>query len=186
MDFYLEYPIRCKTCNDQIACFSYEYEQYLNSGYSVQQALDQLGITNYCCRISMKDPVEVTFNMENREVIEGLKKIEEADDMGFRSPNDSEVGFGACISEKKVQETKKPIKPLLKGIQPVAPVDLTNVAPIGEGIEITIPSESDKFNLPVNVGISTINRTSLGRPETRPVGTGKESQVLSGRTYLAR
>src|SRR5688500_12811196 len=132
MEFYLEYPIRCKTCNEQIACFSYEYGELLNAGYTIQQALDQLGLMNYCCRISMKDPVVVTFNMENREVIEGTKKIHEVDDFGSPSTDNAQTTFGPCTVVETVKETKKPLRSTaaVKGIQPLAPVDLTNAVPI--------------------------------------------------------
>lgn len=186
MEYYEEYPIRCKTCNGQIACYSYEYREYLNSGSTIQQALDSLGLTNYCCRIAMKDPVVVTFDMENRKVIEGSKKIDAADDFGVSSVETPNTAFEACLSTDAVKEQPKPRRPVVKGIQPLAALDLSNATAVGDGIEIDPALFSAEFTVPTAVGISTINRTGLGKPEVRQVGSGKEIKVLSGRTYLAR
>lgn len=186
MESYLEYPIRCKTCNGQIACFSYEYNELLNAKYTIQQALDQLGLMNFCCRISMKDPVVVTFNMENREVIEGIKKIDTADDFGVSATGSANTTFGACTVSEVVQPVVKEIKQKIKGVQPIAPVNLTNAVAIGDGIDIDVVEMFEEFVTPTVVGISTINRFNLSKPEIRSVGSGKESRVLNGRTYLAR
>jgi DNA-directed RNA polymerase subunit N (RpoN/RPB10) len=183
MEYYLEYPIRCKTCNEQIACYSYEYEEYLKAGYNVQQALDQLGLMNFCCRISMKDPVIVTFNMENREVIEGIKKIDSADAFGTSTLKTAETNFDKCI---ETQKTEIPLILKGKGIQPLAAVDLSNVIPIGTGIDVDIAEVSGIFTVPETVGLSTINQNNLEKAELIPVGAGKESKILNGRTYLAR
>ncbi len=50
MDTYREYAIRCRTCNMQIAAFASTYEELLNSGYSVEEALNTLSYYEGCCR----------------------------------------------------------------------------------------------------------------------------------------
>jgi DNA-directed RNA polymerase subunit N (RpoN/RPB10) len=75
MEFYLEYPVRCKSCNEQIACFAKEFNSYLQSGISGEEALNIIGIKNFCSRIAFLTPTVVFLNMENRRLIEGLETI---------------------------------------------------------------------------------------------------------------
>lgn len=75
MEFYFEYPIRCKSCNEQIACFSEEFNSMVKSGIKPEEALNILGIKNYCSRLAFLSPTRVLFNMENRRLIEGLEPI---------------------------------------------------------------------------------------------------------------
>lgn len=94
---YKEYPIRCKTCNEQIACYAESYEEYLRNGLSIKEALDALGIINYCTRNNMMHPTIVPLNMENREIIEGRKAIDVLDEPGGVPSANSSKTFGqAC------------------------------------------------------------------------------------------
>lgn len=108
MEFYKEYPIRCKTCGEQLACYAEEYEQLLESGYSIEDALNELGITDYCSRIGMMNPPIVTFNMENREVIEGFKNVDAADEDTSQKESTSHPVFTACIGPGSVIQTAAP------------------------------------------------------------------------------
>lgn len=98
METYKEYPIRCKTCNEQIACFSDNYEILIDSGYSIEEALDELSITAPCSRITMMAPTIVAFNMENREVIEGFKSVDAADEETAQNESISHPIFNQCLN----------------------------------------------------------------------------------------
>ena len=79
---YREYPIRCESCGEQLACYAEEYENLVESfssqGDSAEErALNILGIMEPCSRINMINPVIRIYNKENRNLIEGSKIIEE-------------------------------------------------------------------------------------------------------------
>lgn len=69
--YYTEYPIRCKTSNDNIACRVEQYMQLLNGGLTIEQSLNEMGVMNPCCRNAFMNPTYVFFDMENRKLIEG-------------------------------------------------------------------------------------------------------------------
>ena len=116
---YKEYPIRCKTCNDQIACFSSTYEDYLGTGMSREDALNGIGLTEWCCRISMMNPPFVAFNLENRQVVEGLKLVDTInyDPMEIEETTNLEkMGqpvFKSCADPEIVPQ---PVRPQTSGI----------------------------------------------------------------------
>ncbi|CAH6418988.1 Hypothetical protein HVR_LOCUS174 [uncultured virus] len=112
MEYYKEYSIRCKTTNDQIACFAPTYEGLLASGLSEEEALNELGITTWCCRIAMLNPTIVMFNMENREVIEGFKSVEAADEPDPYNENNSRPVFSSCLGTVQTPQIQT-IKPLI-------------------------------------------------------------------------
>ena len=280
METYKEYPIRCKTCNEPIACFSYDYEALLNAGFSIEEALDELGITDYCSRQAMLNPTIVPFNMENREVIEGFKSVDAANDADAQNESTSDPIFSQCMTlqpglpvGQTVQQTLlshginvlTPALPTLTGgiptltggmptqrgvlgqtrtlpnapmqttgltqpgpraaylnmptlgaiiptarpiaqvIQPMAiPIHTETtpqiIAPIipgidldidlealGEGIEVKpLENIGNKFEMPISVGIPTINPDPSAQPVTIYVGAKKYVTVLNGRTYLAQ
>lgn len=98
MEYYKEYPIRCKTCNEQLACFAKDYEEYIQAGHTPQEALDELGIELRCSRIAMVSPTIVCFNMENREVIEGFKSVDAAEQANIFFENSSQPVFSSCLN----------------------------------------------------------------------------------------
>ena len=73
-----EYPIRCKSCNEQLACYSEKYE-LLARAYGYEQALNMLGIMEPCSRYNMMNPVMILNIKENRNLIEGLEDIDVID-----------------------------------------------------------------------------------------------------------
>lgn len=76
---YREYHIKCKSCNEQLACYSEEYESLVKEHSSHEKALNILGIMEPCSRYNMMNPTIKLFNKENRQLIEGIKGIEEVD-----------------------------------------------------------------------------------------------------------
>lgn len=118
METYEEYPIRCKTCNEQLSCYAPTYKELLNSGLSIEEALNQLGITDACSRIAMMNPTIVAFNMENREVIEGFKSVDAANEADAQNESQSRPVFNPCmgaINAGPVGTTVQPA-PLLRGL----------------------------------------------------------------------
>ncbi len=45
-----DFPIRCFSCGAVIGHLYEEYKAKLQNGKSPKEALDELGITRYCCR----------------------------------------------------------------------------------------------------------------------------------------
>lgn len=73
-----EYPIKCKSCNEQIACYSEEYEDLVRE-HGAEKALNILQIMEPCSRDNMMNPVMILNIKENRSLIEGLKDIDVID-----------------------------------------------------------------------------------------------------------
>lgn len=260
MEVYQEYPIRCKTCNEQIACFASQYLGLLAAGLSIEAALDELGITDYCSRNAMMNPTFVPFNMENREVIEGFKSVDAAEESDAQVERTSSPIFTHCMGIQtnlppitttatrlppnapvivplNVQPTRiQPNVPQLTKSQsmaqisarqssmpilgtiapairrtPLAPTPQTtfaiplletppetmivpginldiNLEALGEGIEVRTAEEiaQAKFEVPLLVGVPTINENITVSQATIYVGAGKYVTVLNGRTHLAQ
>lgn len=97
METYEEYPIRCKTCNEQIACFAPDFKALLEAGFSAEDALNDLGIMMPCSRTAMIEPTFVAFNMENREVIEGFKSVDAATEADAQRESIARPIFSPCL-----------------------------------------------------------------------------------------
>lgn len=182
MDSYKEYSIRCKTCNGLIAAHSGIYESLLQSGLSIEEALNNIGLTNWCCRINMMNPTIVTFNMENRDIIEGYRAVEAVDIPNPYTINLSPPIFNSCLGNVIVQKSVIPT------------TSTTNIFPghdlskMGPGIDVTSISTTtdESFQTPVSVGIPTINPDQTRPRNIIDVGVGKKVVVLNGRSCLAR
>ncbi len=62
----MEFPVRCFTCGAVIGDLYAEYKRILPQ--SADKALDQLGVTRYCCRRMFVSHVELidTINKYNK------------------------------------------------------------------------------------------------------------------------
>ncbi len=62
----MEFPVRCFTCGSVIGDLYEDYKKLLPQG--ADKALDQLGITRYCCRRMFISHVELmdTINKYNK------------------------------------------------------------------------------------------------------------------------
>ena len=185
MDQYKEYPIRCKTCNYPIAVWSKQYEQLIQYS-STEDALNELGLNNFCCRISMLAPPIITFNMENRKAIEGLQLVENVDSYDNNPITKSKPLFKNCIGES-VKPSNLSEFTKLKSVK-------TQQKLLPDNNPIKLPNESSFINTepnipivePVTPGIPTINKNSRLDINYEDVGNGVRVEILSGRTYLAR
>jgi len=190
MDSYREYLIRCYTCGSQIACFSKMFE-LLSQNDTIENALKNTGINNYCCRSLMMNPTIVTFNMENRELIEGFKNIEDVDEADSKNESTSNPIFSYCLNQGTATRSSIPMRSIIEfeetDTHPVIP-DLEMSSTKEENLErIPLnPMMSDKFEEPILVGFPTINHNILKELDKVYVGAKKYSQILNGRTYFAR
>jgi DNA-directed RNA polymerase subunit N (RpoN/RPB10) len=157
MDTYKEYVIRCKTCNEQIACFASDYEALLSAGASVEEALNELGIMEYCSRIAMMNPTIVAFNMENRAVIEGFKSVDAVLDTDAQEESTSQPIFSACLGAGTLNPAINPL---------AAPQLLQNTMP---GIRTQPNAPGQLTGRPQLPGIQTLGQI---RPITAPILQG--------------
>jgi DNA-directed RNA polymerase subunit N (RpoN/RPB10) len=206
MELYYEYPVRCKTCNEQIACYSYEYLEYLEQGYTIEEALNLLQIMNPCSRIAMMNPTPVFFNLENRDAVEGIRDVQAIDldddfiqeklkalkDPLIISKNGKKIPQGKTQTRKPVpslkEKTRKPV-PSLK--EKTITSETSRITENPYEIELKGPkiainlAEAGNFIEPLIPGIPTINPDSIITPTIINVGGDKQTQILSGRTYIA-
>ena len=75
---YKVYPIRCNTCGRLIDCYAGQYEALLEQGYTIEEALDQLGYKEPMCRIPFMTPTIVKHNLQNQNVVDGTLDVTKA------------------------------------------------------------------------------------------------------------
>lgn len=52
-------PVRCVTCGKVLGNLWNDYQNKIQSGVSIEQALDELGLRRYCCRLRLRNPFKV-------------------------------------------------------------------------------------------------------------------------------
>lgn len=71
---YREYPIRCYTCGTMLANRAHVYEDYIETQrYSIEAALDVVGLTRYCCRTHMMSPTIRYLIQQDDSEVAGIK-----------------------------------------------------------------------------------------------------------------
>lgn len=203
MEFYIEYPVACQTCNENIACRVEDYLSLINSGFSIEEALNTMGIDLYCSRLAMRG-VGVPFNMENRGAIEGVVSVERADYESANYISTGKVSFDLCTDFNNQSKTKlKQIVQQSSSSSSNAPI-ITKVTQnrfnIGKGtqerIDETVPAafnqpielnviENTEFEAPTVPGVPTFNPRKGIPQEMIIVGDNSKVKILTGRTYLA-
>ena len=164
MNYYFEYPIRCKTCNGQIACFSFDYLSFLENNHGdTEVTLNEVGLMNPCCRIAMMTPSMVYQNVENRRAIEGLDTIEAA---------------SGSLEEEEMETTVKKGRGEEEGGEGGKEEDL------GEGIPVDV--KEVELMVPTIPSISTYNPDPANKPVVINVGPNHKTVIMDGRTFLAR
>ena len=164
MKSYREYVIRCKTCNEQIACHAKTYEQLLANGLSIEEALNSLDIMLPCSRAWMMNPNYVTFNMENRDVVEGIRSVQSIEDdflPGQRStPSISNPVFASCLSPTVIAAGSPQTQPQR---------EIANILPQGTPAPvIAAPTAAQVFNARLGAaGMQTIATVQPIRMQTR-------------------
>jgi DNA-directed RNA polymerase subunit N (RpoN/RPB10) len=181
MQSYKEYPIRCKTCGEQLAAFAPQYEALLESIVEedriaqiealaiggnpetgtltrplnelnvAEKALNRLGITEWCSRIAMMNPTIVTFNMENRAVIEGFENVDAAMDAEPQIHSDIQPVFASCKGPTRslqVTPTQQavPVSVVQAALQTVSPAAVVAAPSTSPGlIQLAPPSQVRTF-----------------------------------------
>ena len=102
---YEEYFIRCPETQELVACRIEEFKSLLET-MSAENALNQMDVPLYA-RDRFLHPNYVRFNMENREVIEGLKSVDAADIVPSQKRSRSPPVFSGCYDENVVLESKQ-------------------------------------------------------------------------------
>lgn len=72
-DLYIPF-VRCPTCNKVIGHLHSKYLQMLKEGISPEDALNQLGLNRYCCRVRT---IEAPMVQEGFLVEDKIKQIQE-------------------------------------------------------------------------------------------------------------
>jgi len=212
MNSYREYPIRCKTCNNQIACYASDYENLIrnvfakdsdiNETRAIEKSLNQLGLMSHCCRIAMMNPTIETFNMENRELIEGIRHVDT-------------IGSTKIVPKTPIIPVTPEVKPLSinrsiilssgisrKGrqiggiVKPTSTIIVKSAPQISKVEDLVLDSSTPEnlidlstpknFDFPTQVGIPTINDTPEIFEPSISVGNNYKVSILNGRTYLCR
>lgn len=175
MDTYKECVIRCKSSNDQIACYAKTYEDLLSAGTSVEEALNLLGIMNPCCRIAMMNPTIVAFNMENREVIEGFKSVEAANEDDAQNESMSRPIFSRCMG------TITPgLQPCVGTVVPISTTTTTTTTAPVVNVMAGIRLKPAQTTTPSRLGIQTSGRiqpTEINTMQTTTTMLSRSQQV---------
>lgn len=201
MEYYIEYPVACQTCNENVACHVEDFLQLKSIGMSEENALNELGIDLYCTRLAFRGTC-VPFNMEHRKAIEGIISVTEA---SYETANDVSIGkasFGTCNDYNNQMKGKgsKMISTSSSSAAPsVAKVTISRFN-VGKNTEKklaeTVP---ETFNAPIELNVveqTTFEKPTLpGIPTFNPrkgipqeiviVGENNKVKILTGRTYLA-
>lgn len=202
MEYYKEYAIRCKHCGELISTKSITFNELINSNYTPEEACNELDLMNFCCRMEINNPVTVFFNMENREVIEGIKSLDAVLTPDLPIINDTNPinpVFAACLGSSVPQQNVLPTfkqfaAPIQKETRTVQIVPGNDIipqigtiddAPTGEAIDVTATNQTE-FAPPHAIGLPTINPDPTFVQPTIYVGKDAQVRILNGRTFLAQ
>lgn len=155
-----DYVIRCGDSGNLIDCRVEDYNKLINQGYSIEEALNKLGIFKECCRTRFIVPSKAFLRLENRKLIEG------------RIPYSSNLQ-----PDKEVIENE--------GINLGFMIKATPNRSIDDVINVEDFEEEYKY--PTEISIPTVNKRDFPNSKNmRFVGAGKYSEVISGSKYLCR
>jgi DNA-directed RNA polymerase subunit N (RpoN/RPB10) len=121
--------VRCYTCNKILGNKYGEYEKLLQEGYSIEQALNKLGMVRYCCRLRLRNPFKLVMNkMEEPEELSRFDELSVSSDLNANTsgalsainsssvmiePEESEIQLkpvAALPSKKKKEEPSRTFK----------------------------------------------------------------------------
>ena len=52
-------PVRCVTCNKILGNLFNDYQKKLEQGTSIEDALNEVGLRRYCCRLRLRNPFKI-------------------------------------------------------------------------------------------------------------------------------
>ena len=153
-----EYPIRCKSCNEQLACYSEKYENFSRK-YGYEKALNLLGIMEPCSRYNMMNPTMILNIKENRNLIEGLEDIDVIDKFSETlSFKQCEYNIGNIDYNKMKKEVK--IKKDIELEKNLLPTNIIGKQSIQKQIYLS-PVGVNKPIIKQNISIANINPLTL-------------------------
>lgn len=152
--------IRC-TCNRPIGRLWFRYQDMLKRGMSIAEALDKLGLHDYCCRMRMMNPIKVVAGPPGSEygqiVPETRSKVEEIERMSEKmqslslSPNKPKEIMAPLESMKQFPAVPAlPGMPTLPGVPALAPVP--SVPTTSTGLTLAPVSQVDLPKIPGSEG----------------------------------
>lgn len=211
--YYVEFPVRCMTCNLPLAHLQESYETLLRGDIERRkEALDVLGLVQTCCRTNMMDPHLVFFDNENKQLIRGQVRPETSGFGGPRGRPEATVARRAIPVKASVAglsvRTKIPVPgtvpentiatpaqpSLLSLVDEEAPIVNYNLAASEDisGVNteallnLELPEVVDKSAFPTMIGIPVILPSTAPNEQIVNVGVGQTTVICSNRRYLCR
>ena len=98
------FPVRCFTCRSVLGNKQSEYQKMINSGMSIEDALNAMNINRTCCRINIMNPPQlpmaVALNSSDSDIKELYNK--------FLIKNDTPLDTGVINSSTIVNSSGDP------------------------------------------------------------------------------
>ena len=88
--------VRCITCGKVLANKSEKYQALLEKGVSIQEALNEIGLTRPCCRIRMQNPFKVVDRNVQSQL--DINKMFESNFDTLSVSNDSEASSASALA----------------------------------------------------------------------------------------
>jgi len=96
-NFYIYYPIKCETCNEKIATHAKEYNELKLQNLSNEEALNKIGLINPCSRIAMENPIVTYYNIQNNELVKGIKDLDDIYSPTIYENNNKDLFKGTSV-----------------------------------------------------------------------------------------
>jgi len=109
-------PIRCVTCNKILGDKYSRYMKMIESGISIEEALNTLGLNRYCCRLRVRNPFKVVNRSDDFEKLSVDTNSEASTTGALTSMNSS--SFTIVPEEEEISLPKVPkisLPPVSKG-----------------------------------------------------------------------
>lgn len=109
-------PIRCVTCNKILGDKYSRYTEMIESGMSIEETLDNLGLNRYCCRLRVRNPFKVVNRFDDFEILSVDSKNEASTEGALSSMNSS--SFTIVPEEEEISLPSVPkisLPPVSKG-----------------------------------------------------------------------
>ena len=159
--------IRC-TCNRPIGRLWFRYQDMLKRGISIAEALDKLGLHDYCCRMRMMNPIKVVAGPPGSEYgqivpetsSKDIKEVEKIKEMSEKmqslslSPNKPKEIVAPLESMKQSPAVPAlPGMPALPGVPALGPVpSVTSAGTTSTGLTLAPVTQVDLPKIPSSEG----------------------------------
>ncbi len=124
--------IRCIECGKPIANLWNRYQKMLSQGIKPEQALNQVGLTRYCCRMWMQNPFKVPIKVDRQNDIRDIGLDQQAPTLT--------IATGQQPMLAPLQAMANPqMVPVTTTQLPSRPTTAYTVVPLG-GTEVGLPA----------------------------------------------